>query len=121
MKKIQNSLCAFFIILSCGCQSKTWTPPPPPNVRPPSPAPNFTPSFGAISEIQINRIPHPFNINGEIPFCVWVDGKRSQLNNTQIKQLAKSLNIKNEEPKNTAKIHSGEGWVYPFKTITNVT
>lgn len=119
MKKIHNNFFLFFIILFCSCQSKTWTPPPPPNVRPPSPAPNFTPSFSAFSEIQINRIPHPFSINGEIPFSVWVDGKRSQLNNTQIKVLARSLNIKYEEPSNTAKIHSGEGWVYPFKTSDN--
>jgi len=119
MKKIQNSLCAFFIVLSCSCQNKTWTPPPPPNIKPPSSAPNFTPSLGAISEIQINRIPHPFDMNGEIPFSVWVDGKRSQLSNTQIKQLAKSLNIKSQAPNNTAKIHSGEGWIYPFKTSDN--
>lgn len=115
MRRMQNSLCLIFIVLFCSCQSKTWTPPPPPNVKPPNTAPNFTPSFGAIPQIQINSIPHPFNVNGEIPFSVWVNGKRSQLNNSQIKQLAKSLNIKFQSPNNTAEIHQGAGWQYPFK------
>lgn len=91
-------------------------PPPPPSFSPTSSPPNFTPN---ISEIQINRIPSPLNVNGNLPYAVWVDGKRLPLNSVELKELAKSLNIKYEQPPNTAKIHSGEGWLYPFPTKNN--
>lgn len=120
MKKIQNSLCLIFIALFYGCQSqnmqkKEFIPPPPPKITPPTLPPSFIPSAKGLAEIQINPIPHPFSINGEFPFVVWVDGKRLQLSNSEIKQLTKSLNIKYQAPNNTAKIHQGEGWQYPLK------
>ena len=120
MIRMQNSLCLILVVLFCGCQSqntqeKRFTPPPPPRITPPTPPPSFIPSAKSLAEIQINAIPHPFSVNGSIPFVVWVDGKRSRLNNSEIIQLTKSLNIKYETPKDTAEIHQGAGWQYPFK------
>jgi len=120
LRKIQNSLCLIFVVLFCGCQSQSiqkeeFIPPPPPNIKPPTPPPSFTPSTKRLAEIQINSIPHPFSVNGEIPFAIWMDGKRLQLSNSEIKQLTESLNIKYQAPNNTAKIHQGEGWQYPLK------
>lgn len=128
MRKTQNSLFLFFIVLFCGCQSQNIQkkeltppppppnvkPPPPPNVKPPTPPPSFIPSIKRLAEIQINPIPHPFSVNGEVPFAIWVDGKRLQLSNSEIKQLTKSLNIKYQAPNNTAEIHQGKGWLYPL-------
>lgn len=120
MRKIQNSLFLFFFTLFCGCQSQSiqkeeFIPPPPPNIKPPTPPPSFIPSTKRLAEIQINPIPHPFSVNGEVPFVIWVDGKRLQLSNSEIKQLTKSLNIKYQVPNNTAEINQGAGWQYPLK------
>lgn len=116
---MQNSLCLIFVVLFCGCESqkiekRQFIPPPPPKIKPPTPPPSFIPSIKRLAEIQINPIPHPFSINGEVPFVIWVDGKRSQLSNSEIKQLTKSLNIKYQAPNNTAEIHQGKGWQYPL-------
>lgn len=119
MRKIQNSLCLIFVVLFCGCESqriekRQFVPPPPPKIKPPSPPPSFIPSTKRLAEIQINPIPHPFSLNGQVPFVVWVDGKRLQLDHSEIIQLTKSLNIKYETPKDTAEIHQGAGWQYPL-------
>ena len=112
-----------FFLLCFGCSNSNPTlsslglplPPPPPNFSPStSPPPPFTPSIYEIKNIQINRIPHPLNIDGNLPYVVWVDGKRLPLNSREVKLLAKSLGLKFEQPKDTARIHSGEGWIHPF-------
>ena len=90
-------------------------PPPPPSILPPSPAPNFTPNIVKFAELQINPIPHPFNLNGNIPYAVWLNGEKLNLNPGEIRSLASSLNLKFEQPTDTAKIHQGEGWIYPLK------
>ncbi len=89
--------------------------PPPPNIKPPNPPPSFIPSTKRLAEIQINPIPHPFSLNGQLPFVVWLDGKRLRLDHHEVIQLTKSLNIKYETPKDTAEIHQGAGWQYPLK------
>lgn len=119
MRKTQNSLCLIFVVLFCGCESqkiekRQFIPPPPPKIKPPSPPPSFIPSKKGLAEIQINPIPHPFSLNGQVPFVVWVDGKRLQLDHSEIIELTKSLNIKYEAPKDTAEIHQGAGWQYPL-------
>lgn len=67
------------------------------------------------SSMQINRIPHPFNLNGENPYAVWVDGKRLSLDRNQVKNLAQSLNLKFKQPEDTAQIHQGAGWLFPLE------
>lgn len=119
----------FIILFVCGCQTqkkqKTTInmppPPPPPSITPPSPPPNFIPDreilgkLKQIKEIQINRLPHPFNLNGNNPYVIWVDGKRLALNSHEVRHLAKVLNLHFTQPEDTAEIHNGEGWQYPKK------
>ena len=91
-------------------------PPPPPNIAPPSLPPNFVPNFQEFVEVQINSLPHPFNVNGNIPYAVWVNGERLPLNSIELKALAKSLNLKFEQPTSTAQINSGAGWLFPLSS-----
>jgi hypothetical protein len=86
----------------------------PPNIYPSHPPPPFKPSLAELAEVQINPLPHPFNVNGRIPYAVWVNGKKISLNSLETKALAKSLNLEFKQPKDTAQIHSGEGWLYPL-------
>ena len=112
------------LALLCGCNHSNQVieaidypippPPPPPNIMPSSAPPNFKPDITELAEVQINPIPHPFNLDGSRPYAVWVNGERLPLNNVQIRALAQSLNLKFEQPENTAKIHNGEGWQYPL-------
>jgi len=70
-------------------------------------------------ELQINRLPHPFNLNGSVPFAVWADGKKLNLKPKQTIELARYLGIKFEQPPDTAEIHSGQGWLHPYPSPTN--
>ena len=113
----------FILLFLNGCQTNKIedqfvnlpAPPPPPSILPPSPPPNFIPDTSNIKELQVNRLPHPFNLNGNIPYAVWLDGERLPLNLEEIKSLALSLNLKFTQPENTARIHMGEGWLFPIK------
>jgi len=93
-------------------------PPPPVHLTPSTPPPSFVPDLSKIKELQINRIPHPLNVGGTLPFVVWADGKRLNLNSNQTKELASYLGIRFEQPPDTKEIHSGEGWLFPFPTNT---
>ena len=95
----------------------TLPPPRPPSILPPSPPPSFIPD---IREIQVNRLPHPFNVNGRVPFQVWVDGTRLPLNSNEAIAITKSLNLKFTQPEDTAEIHSGEGWIHPIKVRSSI-
>ena len=117
----------FFFYLLVGCpvtqvsQDDVYEfpipPPHPPTILPPHPPPAFTPS---LKEIQVNRLPHPFNVNGTMPYQVWVDGERLPLNSHEAIAIAESLNLKFVQPRDTAEIHSGEGWIRPFKINTAI-
>tara|TARA_B100001094_G_scaffold253969_1_gene252591 strand:+ start:59454 stop:59885 length:432 start_codon:yes stop_codon:yes gene_type:complete len=117
------------IILLAGCNSSKLqeatlpeAPPPPPKVDFIPPAPSFEPDLDLFAmkykEIQINRLPHPFNLNGSMPYAIWVDGKKLKLSPKETRNLAETLNLKFEQPEDTAEIHSGEGWLFP-KQIRN--
>ena len=64
-------------------------------------------------QIQINSVPHPFNISGS--YVVWVNKKRVKLGRSQVNFLAKTLNLSLERPKDTAELHNGNGWIRPFE------
>jgi len=64
-------------------------------------------------EIQINSIPPPLDINGKLPFTVWVNGKQLHLNGKKLQGLKKYLGLKQENPNSIADIHSGKGWLRP--------
>ena len=63
--------------------------------------------------IQVNRIPHPFNLNGRLPFQVWVDGERVPLNMIEVQDMIEVLDIEFTQPEDTKEIHSGAGWIFP--------
>ena len=117
-------LFTIIILISFGCNHNSKvieaidypiSPPPiPPNILPYNPPPNFIPDMTQLAEVQINPLPHPFNLNGNVPYAVWVNGKRLPLNNAQVKELAYTLDLKFKQPKDTAQIHSGEGWLRPL-------
>jgi len=81
---------------------------------PPAP-PNFAPSRESILNIQVNPIPHPFNLNGIMPYAIWINGKPLPMSPKLSTNLAQVLNLKFTQPKDTAKIHNGEGWLYPLE------
>jgi len=115
MRKINHKLLPIFFLIFSACTKKQdlllAPPPPPPSLLPPSPAPTFIPMFPKDAIVQINSIPSPLNINGEIPLVVWVNGKQLELNNYQLKAIASTLNIKEDEQQSTAELHSGKGWL----------
>jgi hypothetical protein len=76
------------------------------------------PSQEKKTEVQLNRVPHPFSINGSFGFVVWVDGQRLNLNSLQLKELTDFLEINYERPKDTQEIHGGEGWLVPLNVGT---
>jgi hypothetical protein len=68
------------------------------------------------TEIQINPIPHPLNINGMLPYVVWIDGKRANLNPLEVRKLALSLDLP-LNVRGTPEMHAGAGWLEPH-TLT---
>jgi len=89
-------------------------PPPPPSFLPPPP-PNFSPTRESVLNIQVNPIPHPFNLNGTMPYAIWVNGEPLPMSYELSQSVARALQLEFKQPKNTAKIHNGEGWLYPIK------
>ena len=119
-----NILLSLFLLASCNSsklQEATLPeiPQSPPKVDFTPPNPSLEPDLNLFAakykEVQINRLPHPFNLNGSIPYAIWVDGKKLKLNPKETRALAESLNLKFEQPEDTAEIHSGEGWLFPKK------
>ena len=120
-----RSLYIIFLLFFSGCESskvKTsdfdmetfQTPPPPPLISPTTPAPNFTPNMAGLSEVQINEIPHPFNLNGHIPCVIWVNGKRLNISPQEAQKLAQAVDLSSRQKIHASKLHSGEGWVKPL-------
>lgn len=115
LNKMKTKIILISLILS-GCKSAEVNLPKPP-VATIAPAPEMTPDLSKLlkesKNIQINSLPHPFNLNGNFPYAVWVDGNRVPLTPGESLALAKSLNIEFKQPNNTAEIHNGEGWLFP--------
>ena len=117
---MKNSLFIFFILLF-GCrqsgqivESDFPPPPPPPSLLPPPP-PSFIPTKESILNIQVNPIPHPFNLNGTMPYAIWVNGERLPMSPELSTSVANALNLNFTQPKDTANIHNGEGWLFPLE------
>jgi len=94
--KVFHSLCILFLI---GCAKK--------------PSATYSKYVNTpTTEIQINPIPHPLNINGMIPYVVWIDGKRADLKPLEVRKLALSLDLP-LNVRGTAEMHAGAGWLEP--------
>ena len=101
------------LCLLCGCHSvkndARDLPPIPTHFIIPDTPPTFH-----LNKIQINSVPHPFNVGGFYAYAVWVNGKKASLNSHQINTLIKELQLKNVPP-SSANIHNGDGWLHPLK------
>lgn len=94
--RVFHSLCILFLI---GCAKK-----PPVNY--------IKYANTSTTEIQINAIPHPLNIDGALPYVVWIDGKRANLNPREVRKLALSLDLP-LNVRGTPEMHAGAGWLEP--------
>ena len=126
--KMHSLYCICFLFF-WGCETpKTETlnpesaflemiPPPPPDHFPPNPAPTFVPRSDHLHQIQINEIPHPFNLNGHMPCAVWVNGRRIDITPTQAQNLANAVNLNSQPKISPSKLHAGIGWLEALPTI----
>lgn len=65
--------------------------------------------------VQVNSLPHPFNLNGSMPYQVWVNGERLPLNGDKADKIVELLDIGPfEQPEDTGDIHQGTGWLTPL-------
>ena len=98
-----RGLCSLlFVILLCGCESTTRKQYAQEYVNVP------------ITEIQINSVPKPLDIDGFYPYMIWVNGKPSGLNPGQAKDLAIALGLPIHEKPTHYAIQDGEGWTRPL-------
>ena len=65
--------------------------------------------------IQVNSLPAPFNINGTMPYQVWVNGERLPLKSQQADKIVELLDLGEfQQPADTAELHGGAGWITPL-------
>ena len=65
--------------------------------------------------IQVNSLPHPFNLDGSLPYQIWVDGERLPLRGEMVDKIIELLDLGEfKQPKDTAEIHNGAGWMFPL-------
>jgi hypothetical protein len=87
-------------LILCGCTSKQT-------------AKNNIYANIPITEIQINPVPHPLNVDGFYPYVIWVNGERVRMKPGDIQQLAIALDLPLYPP-TTPEMHAGSGWLRPL-------
>lgn len=98
-----RGLCSLLLcVLLCGCESTTRKQYIQEYVNVP------------ITEIQINAVPKPLDIDGLYPYVVWVNGKHSGLLPGEAKALAQALNLPIHEKPTHYAIDRGDGWLRPL-------
>ena len=98
-----RGLCSLlFAIFLCGCESATRK----------QHAHNYV--NAPTTEIQINSVPKPLDIDGFYPYMVWVNGKPSGLSPGQAKKLAVALGLPISQKPTHYAIQNGEGWLRPL-------
>jgi len=110
MGKVLSILSAVMCICM-GCRTQESV------VHPTLPPPVLAEAILQGKEVQINHLPHPLNVGGVLPFAVWVDGEKIPLNHKELKAVGQTFNIDFEPPADSAEIHNGAGWVYPFRLV----
>ena len=113
-----------FLFFLCGCHSHKIEEeidlpcPPLPDLPKhfliPTAPPDFIPDIKEVYNIQINPVPHPFNITHS--HVIWVNNEKLNINRRQLNEIVKHLNLSTEVPKDTAQLHNGDGWIKPFNT-----
>ena len=64
--------------------------------------------------IEINDVPHPFNLNNYNSYIVWVNGKRVDIPLEKKNALIALVGAKNIAPVSDEDIHNGDGWLRPL-------
>ena len=64
--------------------------------------------------IEINKVPHPFNLNNFNEYIVWVNGKKVSMQRDQKNALIALVGARNITPVSDADIHNGDGWLRPL-------
>jgi len=64
--------------------------------------------------IEINEVPHPFNLNNTNQYIVWVNGKRVGIKNEDKQALITLVGARNITPVSDEDIHNGNGWLRPL-------
>jgi|11_taG_2_1085331.scaffolds.fasta_scaffold34889_3 hypothetical protein len=123
MKMINTYFIYFVLLVGCNSfdrDSASLAPisfEPPPSSLSSFPSPNFIPNFGNLPQIQINKIPHPFDMGGYLPCAVWINGKRADLTPHEAQGLAKILNLRLYPSIDSKKLHEGVGWQQPLISV----
>ena len=77
----------------------------------------YFPEKSKDNEIQINKVPFPFNLNDYTPYIVFVNGERANLSAQQSQHLAKILNLETNGSKTAAFRLSTDGWIRPYSNL----
>tara|TARA_B100001123_G_scaffold429447_1_gene547970 strand:+ start:1442 stop:1711 length:270 start_codon:yes stop_codon:yes gene_type:complete len=67
--------------------------------------------------IEINSIPPPFDINGNRPYVIWINGQRADLSQKEIKAIVANIGEENITESNSTDIH--KGWLFPHNKKNN--
>lgn len=119
------NVCFMYFVLLAGCNSFDRTLFSPELIKPETQtfllgttlSSNFIPDLGSLPQIQINKIPHPFDVGGYLPCTVWINGKKADLTPYQAQDLAKILNLGAYPAIDDKKLHEGIGWQQPLTDI----
>lgn len=61
--------------------------------------------------IEVNNVPFPFDLNGNNPYVIWMNGKRVVLPSKEVDALVSSVGEENIPDINSSDIH--KGWLFP--------
>ena len=61
--------------------------------------------------IEINSVPHPFDLAGNNPYVVWMNGKRVKLPKQDLSELVSKVGEENIPEIDSSDIH--KGWLFP--------
>ena len=86
-----------------GCVSQTSAPHQPVIKKQ---APSLSPTL-----IEINSVPPPFDLGGDDPYVVWMNGKKVNLPKSDVVALVNKVGKENIPPIDVADIH--KGWLWP--------
>lgn len=64
--------------------------------------------------IEINKVPHPFNLNNFNEYVVWVNGKKVVMERNDKNALIALVGARNIAPVSDEDIHNGDGWLRPL-------
>jgi hypothetical protein len=64
--------------------------------------------------IEINDVPHPFNLNNTNQYVIWINGKKVKVKNKDKQAIVALVGASNIKPVTDEDIHNGNGWLRPL-------